>query len=355
MSDVANAGSVLSRSLPGPVNKIVVVRASQIGDFLVAVPALRALRHAFPLASISYIGLPHLHPIVKRFPQYVDRFLEFPGFPGIREWAPDPRRIVGFLAEAQGEGYDLAIQMQASGVFTNPFTKLLGARLSAGFVRQEDSAFFLGLDYSLPYRPGRHQILRMLDLLGEMGIEQQGTEMEFPLTEADYQELEGVLLDAGLGGGEPLLGVHPGARFADRRWAPERFGAAARELGGMLGAKVVVTGTEGEHEVTGVVVEALGDMGVDLTGRLSLGGMGALLSRLRLLLVNDTGVAHLAYALGTPSVTVFGSASPDEWGPLDCDRHKGVSACDPGRPVGHNSLHRIQVETVLSQARLLVA
>ena len=102
---------------------IAVVRAlGGIGDVLCVVPALKRLRGAAPEARITYIGLPQIEGVVARYPALVDRFLAFPGFPGVPEYPYDPARLIAWLDARRGEEpYDLAIQMHGSGSVTNVF------------------------------------------------------------------------------------------------------------------------------------------------------------------------------------------------------------------------------------------
>src|SRR3954451_11977568 len=87
--------------------KIAVFRALYLGDLLLAIPALRALRAGFPGAEITLIGLPWAASFAQRFERYVDRFVEFPGYPGIDEVVVEPERSARFLAEQRAYGYDL--------------------------------------------------------------------------------------------------------------------------------------------------------------------------------------------------------------------------------------------------------
>ena len=105
---------LLSRLAESP-RKIVMLRASRIGDFLCATPAYRALRMALPEAEITMITLPMLQDLVLRSP-HLDRFVAFPGYPGIAEQLFAARRTIRFFQEMQAERFDLAIQMQGSGV-----------------------------------------------------------------------------------------------------------------------------------------------------------------------------------------------------------------------------------------------
>src|SRR5437870_4421015 len=127
-------GSDILSELAARPARVVVVRALRLGDLLCAVPALRSLRAALPRAEITLIGLPLAREFVRRC-RYVDRFEEFPGYPGIADQEVQPARTVAFLARMQAYGFDLSVQVHGSGVFSNPFTRLLGAQRMVGFTR----------------------------------------------------------------------------------------------------------------------------------------------------------------------------------------------------------------------------
>src|SRR5947209_5720114 len=116
-------------------NHIAVFRALQLGDLLVAVPALRALRAQFSNAEITLIGLPWAKSFVERFHRYIDRFVEFVGYPGIAEVDVVPERTACFIEEQRSYGYDLVIQMHGSGESSDRFTLALGAKMTVGYYK----------------------------------------------------------------------------------------------------------------------------------------------------------------------------------------------------------------------------
>src|SRR6185437_1509188 len=146
--------------------KVALLRASRIGDFLCATPAIRALRAALPDAEITMITLPLLRDMVERSP-HLDRFVAFPGFPGVAEQFFDARRATAFFAAMQAERFDLAIQLQGSGVYSNPSTLLLGARATAGFIRPGDAPGLL--DAALPMPACGSEVERLLALTSFLG------------------------------------------------------------------------------------------------------------------------------------------------------------------------------------------
>jgi len=299
--------------------RIAIVRVLPgLGDFLCAVPALRALRAALPKARITLIGLPSARACLPRFAQYLDDFLEFPGYPGIPEHPLDVRRLPAFLTSAHARKFDLAIQMHGNGVSTNPFTVLLGARRTAGFY--EPGQYCPDPERFLPYPAPEPEVWRHLRLLEFLGVPLCGADLEFPVLEADRQTVAA-------GPGRELPGeyvcIHPGASDPTRRWPPERFAVVADALAAR-GLGVVLTGSESEAGLTGAVARAMRRHALDLAGQTDLGALGALLSGARLLICNDTGVSHLAAALRTPSVVIFTNSESERWAPLDCRRHRAV-------------------------------
>jgi ADP-heptose:LPS heptosyltransferase len=306
---------------PAP-QRIAILRALQLGDLLCAVPAFRALRAALPGAHITLIGLPWARNFADRFGRYFDAFLEFPGYPGLPERPVDVRLLPGFLAAAQRERFDLALQMHGCGTITNALVVALGAARTAGFFQMgeycPDPARFL------PYPPSVPEVWRHLRLLDFLGIPLQGEDLEFPLAEKDFAALDAIAGTRELRKGAYAC-VHPGARAVLRRWPPEDFAAVADALAAW-GLRVVLTGSAEERDLTAAVVRTMRAPALDLAGRTSLGALAALLAGARLLVCNDTGVSHLAAALRVPSVVVLHRRSELEgWPPLNRQLHRAVA------------------------------
>jgi ADP-heptose:LPS heptosyltransferase len=311
-----SAPGLLTR-LPEPPRKVALLRSSRIGDFLCATPAFRALRMALPNAEITMITLPLLRDLVERSP-HLDRFVAFPGFPGIAEQFFDAHRAADFFRAMQAERFDLVIQMQGSGVNSNPFTLLLGARATAGFIRSSDGPGLL--DAALPIPERGSETRRVLALTTFLGAMPRGEQTEFPLWRQDHEEAEALLA----GVDRPLLGLHAGARDLARRWPPERFAAVGAALHARYGAVLVLLGDAEAALTSARIADLLRRERVpflDLTGRTSLPTLGAVIARLSLLITNDSGPAHIAYALGAPSVTIFGGANPAAYGPPEHGPH----------------------------------
>jgi ADP-heptose:LPS heptosyltransferase len=160
-----------------------------------------------------------------------------------------------------------------------------------------------------------------------------------------------------LGAKEPLIGIHAAARDATRQWALERFAAVAVELLRRHGGTIVLLGDAEERNRGEMLIEEVNRAGLNLAGRTSLVELGAVIARLSALVTNDTGPAHIAYAVGTPTVTIFGSADPKRYGPLQAVpfriqvhevpcRPCGYTEC----PIGYKCLEGVTVEQVVEAA-----
>lgn len=323
---------------------IAVFRALQLGDMMCAVPALRALRAARPRARITLVGLPWARTFAGRFARYVDDFIPFPGAPGLPERTPDAEAYPDFLARMRNRRFELVIQLHGDGRITNGLVAGFGAEALAGFGDAPEDcrgAF-------LPYPDHGPEIRRLLALTSLIGAPPQGEELEFPLTYSDYAELasNGLARDLHPQG---YICLHPGARAVERRWPTEHFAAVADALHDDTGLPIVLTGSEQESELAAAVAAKTRAPTVEAAVRMSYGALAVLLAGARLLVCNDTGVAHVAAALRLPSVIVFRSAELERWGPLDQTLHRVVTV-PAGEPAGDET-----VQAVLAQARDLLA
>ncbi len=339
------------------LRSIAVFRALQLGDLLCVVPALRALRAAAPHAKITLIGLPWAASFVERFSKYVDRYMAFPGFPGLPETTPELGRIPDFFASAQRQEFELAIQLHGSGALTNPITTALGATRNAGFYLPgrycPDPPCFASWSES------EHEVLRALRLMNFLGIKTQGEALEFPLHDADYRALRSV--EETLPAAASYACIHPGARLPSRRWPPQRFAQVADGLAAQ-GLRIVVTGSGQERGITQAVLASMRAPAIDMTGRTDLGALAALIAHARLVVCNDTGISHVAAGVATPSVIVCSGADPARWAPLDRRRHRLLYAdvaCRPCAhaicPIGHPCAENVSAARVLAEATALVA
>jgi ADP-heptose:LPS heptosyltransferase len=338
---------------PG-VRRVAYVRARVgLGDLLCTVPAWRALRAARPDLRISVVTWAETAPVLARFAAYVDELLPFRGYPGIPERPADPRRLDGFLRAAAIRRFDLVIQGYGDRPAANRVCDRIDAPRRGGFAaagyRPDTPAWYL------PYPRRVHEVHRHLRLVEHLGVPAGADDaLEFPACERDRRGFAALARAHDLAPGTYAV-LHPGATSASRRWPPDRFAAVADALAGR-GLRVIVTGVAGEEAVTAAVRRhARGDV-LDLTARTTLGEFACLLNHAAVLVANDTGAAHLAAAVGTPSVTIFLAGDPVRWA-YDDPRHPAVRATAPCSPCPHltcpidfRCAHSVTAQDVVSAA-----
>ncbi len=285
---------------------VLVLRASGLGDLLTVVPALRALADAFPDHRRLLATPAWLHPLAHHLGVVHELIPSTgPGGPPLGERAAGAEVAVNLHGRGpQSHELLLAARPRRLIAFAHP-----AVRRGAGSPR---------------WRSAEHEVARWCRLLTGSGIA------------ADPRRL-----DMRPPGGPPPPGtagatlVHPGAGSPARRWPAERFAAVARaEL--RAGREVVVSGSAGEVELAGRVAELAGlPRGASLAGSADLLALARAVAAAGRVVCGDTGVAHLATALGTPSVVLFGPVPPTEWGPPpDRPWHRALWAGTRGDPHG---------------------
>jgi ADP-heptose:LPS heptosyltransferase len=349
MSKPVHHTKTIERWRNEPPRKIVLFRALMLGDMLVAVPAMRAVRAAFPDAEIHLCALPWARSFVERFSDYLDELREFPGCPGLPERSSDLAAMAAFLASMQAERYDLAIQLHGCGPTVNPLMLLWGAQTDAGFYLPGD--FCPNPDTFIPWPDQGLELDRMLAVTEHLGIPSQGRHLEFPLTETDHAALRSLPEAAELEPGGYAC-IHPGASVPQRRWPISHFIEVAQSLCDR-GLHVVITGSANEAPLAKTIVQATNPLRrgnrvsaakvVDLTGKTDLGSLGALLSDACLLVCNDTGVSHVADGLQVPSVVISTGDNWKRWSPPDRRLHRVLHSPDG-----------VAVEQVLVQVEALL-
>lgn len=311
-------GSILDHL--GPAPRIAFCRAGRLGDVVVAMPALLALRRAVPRSYIAFITqrpgtllrehLPMVDEVIE-VPDSWDRIHEYDDLPEMR----------AFFARMQAQRYDLALQAMGGGDHMNHLMRRLGARITAGQRVPAAPALDVWMPFGRPLQPEAARIMDVLDLVG---VPHGDLTPHLPVLPSDHAALHAAL-DIGAYAG-PLIGVGIGSGSGSRRWAPDRYAATLDALLAESGGTVFLLGTEPERPIAADILRRMRDGPViSLAGTLSLGALIALLTRLDLYLGNDSGPAHLATALDVPSVLIYGSGHPGTWAPVSRARRRVVA------------------------------
>jgi len=316
------------QALVPDVRKIVVLRPNRVGDFVFALPALHALRRAYPEARITYVGKKWHADFLAERPGPVDEVLVLPPCPGVGaalDADSDPLPIQNFIEAMRTAEVDLAVQIYGGGRYSNPFIKRFGARLTIG-LKAPDAA---PLDRWVSYPFLHHERLLMLEVAALVGANTLSLGPELQVTARDRLEAAQLIPSDT---SRPLVVIHPVASDVRRHWPAERFAAVA-DLFADQGATIAVNGVAAEAAVTRQVIEQMRNPAVDACGKLSVSGLCGLLDRAALLISNDSGPLHLALAIGTPSVGIYWLTNLYSSGPICQDKHRAALATRVNCPV----------------------
>lgn len=340
----------LAARLADEPDKIVVLHAKALGDLIVTLPALAALKETYPVAELILLAQPWAKKFLEGRPSPVDRVVPVPAIPGIHGGDNKARVSAGMMAmgneagaatsdEEEGfldmmraEKLSVALHMHGSGKAANPFINRLGARLTAG-MRNPPAA---PLDRSIPYVHYQSEVLRNLEIAALVGACATRLEPRVEITRADEQEAAPVREQIG---NRPYVVLHPGAADLRRMWPATRFSAVAGGLAAK-GYAVVLTGTREEEALVARVMRGMRHSfprsARSLPGAtaapapafpipcigLGIGGLAALLRTSALVVSGDTGPLHLARAAGAATVGIYWAPNVLNWGPLTRERHR---------------------------------
>jgi len=285
---------------------IVFVKLSAIGDVLHGVPAAVAAKRRFPRTRIGWVVEGRAADVLSGHPA-IDHLFRVP-----RGWLTSAAAVWTLGRQLRAFEADVAVDMQGllkSGVAT----RLTGARLRIGHARPESrECAWLALTRTVPATAG-HVVDRNLGLLAPLGVQQPTPSFDMPDWPVSRHRMQQWLASLRLPAPPVLL--NPGAGWPSKLWPEERFAAVARGLHERHGqAAIVVWGGERERAAAERIAAAAPRSTI-VAPQTSLQDLGALARLARLFVSGDTGPLHLAAAIGTPCVGLFGPVPAERNGP----------------------------------------
>jgi heptosyltransferase-2 len=326
--------------------RLLLIRYSALGDVVLATSVLEPLRRRFPGARIEWVTSAAMAPLLEGLP----------GVAAVHRLGKSGEDGPWALARRLRGRFDIAIDLQEK-VKSRALALVAAPRrlLYRRRTRWQALLALLGRDRPLARA---HATRLYAEVLGPLGVDGPGP-LELAVPAQARARAREVLAAAG----RPLVGIAPGATWATKRWAPERFAAVADALHAEGHGLVLVAGP-GDAAASAAFRAALrAPLAADLTP-LPVEVLAGAVAELELLLACDSGPVHLSGALGVPALVLFGPTSTVRWAPpppgralslgLDCQpcSNHGGERC----PLGHHDcLGRLEVGTVLAAARELLA
>ncbi|NOZ70093.1 MAG: glycosyltransferase family 9 protein [Deferribacteres bacterium] len=294
--------------------RILVINLGGMGDILLSVPALRALRRRYPGARISLLAVPRTVELAGEF-DFIDEVISFEFYDeGSRGFMPalnarKLRSLYRLLRGLRMQRFDMALNMRtlvswAGAVKMALLFRVIGAGHSAGR-DTEGRGFFFDTRIRETGAGQKHEMEYDLDLASALGADISERDMGLRIHDKDMAGISRILKDSGIYGDEIIIGVNPGGMHS-HRWPLKNFALVMNMLAGRLNCRFVVTGGALERELAGRLEKMLDTRLIDLTGRTTIRELAALIKRCNLYITNDTGPMHIAAALETPLIAIFG-------------------------------------------------
>jgi heptosyltransferase-2 len=323
-------------------SSILIVRYSALGDVVLATSLLEPLRARFPAARIEWVTDPLYAPLLEGLPELA----------AVHRLAREgPNTALGLAARLRGR-FDVAIDLQNK--LRSAMVARSAAPLRTAFRRRTAMRAVLSLFGSDPPLVRAHQTSLYAEALAPLGISAPG-----PTKVSLSAQARALAADALRGVEAPAVAIAPGARWATKRWPAERFAAVADALAAE-GVTIVLCGGPGDRDAFAAFrASTRARVAADLSF-LPLDALAAAIARVQLLVACDSGPVHLASAVGTPVLALFGPTSDARWGPpppgralslrlacAPCSNHGG-DYCPEGH---HRCMADLAPEAVLAAAR----
>ncbi len=344
--------------------RILLIRPDHLGDLLLTTPAIRALRRSNLNAEIHALVGPWSADIIASYPE-IDQVLTLP-FPGFsrnpkKSWRSPYELAINTARHLRRINYTSAIILRPDHWWGAMIAKLAGIPERIGF-NHPDVAPFLTTILKQQHEHAVIQNLRLVEnWTGSLQMEQ--TVYSFPAEPLDQAYIDGYLVEWGIGQRQSIFCIHPGTGTWVKHWQPEKWANVADILTEQLDARVILTGSDNELPLVRQIAAQMKQPAIIMAGDTRIGQLAALFKRAKVVLGPDSGPLHLAVAVDTPTVALFGPADPVEFGSWGSpNKHYVLTsdiACRPCRvldwasdnPEFHPCLREITVARVLDAAR----
>jgi heptosyltransferase I len=295
--------------------KTLIIKPSSMGDIVQALPVLTALRETHPTAHIAWLVARPFAGLLEGHPRLNELILfDRHRFGNIATSVGATGEFLSFLENLRRQKFTLAVDLQ--GLFRSGFLAAAsGAPDRVGFKAAREMA---GLFYTtkVSTRDEVHAVDRYLAVARALGLAEPKAADHLPVSEEARASVLRRLAEEGVAEGEPLLIVAAHARWETKQWPGERFAQVIEMAHAQTGARAVLVGSGAAGDISREVARAAAKARpVDLVNRTSLRELVALIAGARAMVTNDSGPMHVAAAVGTPVVAIFGPTHPERTGP----------------------------------------
>jgi heptosyltransferase-2 len=301
-----------NNSSPNP-RKILVIKFIAIGDMVVALPTLRALKKSFPKSHLAVLVTPRVKEVVEECP-YLDEIIYY----DILGKDKGIKGLFNILGQLREKKFDLVIELDLYYRITSLISYFSEIKNRVGFdLRGQGRKHLYTL--KVPYLIDKHEVESFLEIAKKIGADISDKELvEIGVSDKDKEYVAKFLTEAGVGEKDFLVGLHPGTSKSpadSRRWSGEKFGKLADWIVKQYGAKVIFTGLSSDVELINESVKFMTTKPILAAGKTNLKQFAEIARRCKIFVVADTGALHVAAAMKTRVVGIYGPSTPEKWGP----------------------------------------
>lgn len=310
------------------IRRILVIKMRYIGDTILATPVLRALKTALPNIRIDLLINKETAAVVHGHPD-IDQLLAYDYHRAKR----DPLYFIKFLFQIGRLHWDVALDLTGNDR-SALFTFVSGATNRWGY-ESGKTLKKRAYTHRLPNRFGRmHTVDHHLEMVRALGIPADDPHPYLIVSDQDRQWIRGLLESHQMRPDRPMVVIHPGARRWYKSWPTERFSRTIGRLTRRYPVQVVLSGGAEDTEKCGRIADQAQCPLVDLSGKVPLGRLPALIQAGVMMIGNDSAPIHVATAVNTPVIALFGPTRWEDWQPRRAhDTTLGIVF--PCRPCGH--------------------
>ncbi|MEE8360216.1 MAG: lipopolysaccharide heptosyltransferase II [Candidatus Omnitrophota bacterium] len=306
------------------MKKILIIRTDRLGDLLLSTPVFRAVREGYPDSHISVMVRPYTRECVEGNP-YINEVIVYDKY-GNHKSVLSSLRFAGSLRKKR---FDMALILHPTNR-VNLITFLAGIPKRVGFNRK----FGFLLTHKVAHKKRtdeRHELDYALDIVRAIGLTPRIKTLYMPIKRDVQRKIDSMLCGLGVRATDFVIAIHSSSSCVSKKWPQERFAGVADRLIDKYDAKIVFIGGEDAKDDTKKAMAAMKREAIDLSGRTTIPELAALLKRCEAFISNDSGPVHVACAVGTPVIAIFGrkdaGLGPKRWGPTgerDKILHKDV-------------------------------
>lgn len=292
--------------------RILLIQLSAIGDTILTIPTIRAIRSRFPKAHLAMVASSINLQYLEGCP-YIDQYIPC----RLEELMKSPRKLISFVLALRRQQFECVIDFEHWPRLSALIAHGSGASRKIGFCSRGQHRHFLFTDV-VEHVPGQHEVVNFLKIARLLGCPIRETDLEIWLKKGDWDWVEGFFSEMGVDPNRPIVAIHPeaGRRDEPRRRLPhDRFVSVADALVEQYHAQIIFTGAPSEVELSQRIASQTQSACAVAAGKTHINQLAALFANADLVICGNCGPMHLAAATGTPVVALHGPTNPSQWGP----------------------------------------